>query len=306
MTRRFNTLLKIFYLFIDFMARRKIEKKALSIFLIYFTIYAKAGNENFPIGARSAAMGNASVSLSDVWSAQHNQAGLGFLHTASAGVYYENRFLLKELSIKGGALAMPVKGGTLGLCITNFGYSLYSENKFCLSFAKAFGDKFSVGIAMDYLTTKIAEGYGKKGVFVAEIGLQAKPIKGLTIGAHVYNPTRTQLADYNTERIPTIIRLGGDYTFSDKITLAVESEKDIAQRAVFKAGIEYRAVKEFYLRAGVSTNPTLSSFGFGVNLSNFKLDLSANYHQTLGISPQLSLTFTFNKIEIKETKKEIN
>ena len=276
------------------------------ILFIYLTISVYAGNEDFPIGARSAAMGNASVSLIDVWSAQHNQAGLGFLHDPSAGVYYENRFMLKELSVKGAVLAMPVKGGTFGLCISNFGYSLYSENKYSLSFAKAFGDKFSIGIAMDYLSTKIAEGYGKKGVFAAEIGLQAKPMKGLNIGAHVYNPTRTKLADYNNERIPTIIRLGGDYTFSDKVTLAVETEKDIAQKAIFKAGIEYRAVKEFYLRAGISTNPTLSSFGFGINLKNFKLDISANYHQTIGLSPQLGMTYTFNKTEKTETKKSAN
>lgn len=276
------------------------------IFTLFLAISAQAGNEDFPIGARSAAMGNASVSLSDVWSAQHNQAGLGFLHSASAGVYYENRFLLKELSIKGAVLALPVKGGTFGLCISNFGYSLYSENKYSLSFAKAFGDKFSMGIAMDYLTTKIAEGYGKKGGFAAEIGLQAKPMKGLNIGAHVYNPTRTQLTAYNNERIPTIIRLGGDYTFSDQVTIALESEKDIAQKAIFKAGIEYRAVKEFYLRAGIATNPTLSSFGFGINLKNFKLDISANYHQTLGFSPQIGMTYTFNKSGKTEIKKSTN
>ncbi len=276
------------------------------ILFICLSISAKAGNENFPVGARSSAMGNASVSLSDVWSAQHNQAGLGFLHSPSAGVYYENRFMLKELSVKGGVLAIPVKGGAFGLCISNFGYSLYSENKYSLSFAKAFGDKFSMGIAMDYLTTKISEGYGKKGVFAAEIGLQAKPIKGLNIGAHVYNPTRTKLLTYNNERIPTIIRLGADYTFSEKVTIALESEKDIAQKAIFKAGIEYRAVKEFYLRAGISTNPTLSSFGFGINLKNFKLDLSANYHQTLGFSPQLGLTYNFNKAEKTENKKTTN
>ena len=256
-----------------------------------------SGNENFPIGSRSAAMGNASVSLSEAWSAQHNQAGLGFVRDISTGVYYENRFLLKELSIKGAVLAVPVKGGTFGLCITNFGYSLYSENKYSLSFAKAFGDKLSAGIAMSCLTTKIAEGYGSKNVFAAELGLQTKPLKDLTIGVHIFNPTRSKLAEYNNERIPTIIRLGVNYNFSDKVLLAVETEKDIAQRSIFRAGIEYKAVKQLYLRSGISTGPTLSSFGFGLNLNNFKIDISANYHQTLGISPQLSLTYTFKKSE---------
>jgi len=273
--------------------------------ILFFTsiIIAKAGNEDFPIGARSSALGNASVSFSDMWSAHHNQAGLGFLRDAGAGVYYENRFLLKEISVRGGVVAFPVKAGTFGLCITNFGYAAYNESKYSLSFAKAFGTKFSIGIAMDYLNTKIAEGYGNKGVFAAEIGMIARPIKDLSIGAHVFNPTRAKIADYYDERLPTILRLGADYNFSDKVTLALETQKDIAQKAEFKAGIEYKAVKEFYLRVGIATNPTLSSFGFGLNLKNFKMDVSANYHQTLGISPQIGLSYTFAKAKSESSPK---
>lgn len=265
---------------------------------------SQAWNENNPIGSRSSGMGNASVSFGDVWSAHHNQAGLGFVRDISAGTYYENRFLLKEISVKGGVVALPIKAGTFGLTISNFGYSLYNENKYSLSFAKTFGDKLSFGIAMDYLTTKIAEGYGSRGVLAGEFGIQAKPLKGLTIGAHVFNPTRAKIADYNDERLPTIIRFGGDYNFSDKVTVAVETEKDIAQKAIFKAGIEYKPIKELYLRVGVGTNPTLTSFGFGINLKNFKIDVSGNYHQTLGISPQLGLTYIFKKAEPTTPKIE--
>lgn len=275
----------------------KMKKNYFTLIALCTAILVQAGNEDFPIGARSSGMGNASVSLSDAWSAHHNQAGLGFVRGISAGAYYENRFLLKELSIKGGVIVLPVKGGTFGLCITNFGYSLYNENKYSLSFAKAFGDKLSAGVAMDYLSTKIGEGYGSKGVLAAEFGIQAKPLKGLTIGAHVFNPTRTKVADFNDERVPTIIRLGADYNFSDKVTLAIETEKDIAQKAIFKAGLEYKPVKEFYLRAGISTHPTLSSFGFGINLKTLKIDISGNYHQTLGFSPQIGLTYTFKKTD---------
>ena len=134
-------------------------------------------------------------------------------------------------------------------------------------------------------------------MLAAEAGIIAKPIKNFTIGVHVYNPTRSKIASYNEEHLPTIIRLGGDYNFSNKVILAIETEKDIAQKAIFKAGIEYRVVKEFYLRAGIATNPTLSSFGFGVNLKNLKMDLSANYHQVLGISPQLGISYSIAKKE---------
>jgi hypothetical protein len=275
-------------------------KKIYSLFFASIILSsAQAGNEDYPIGARSAALGNATVSFSDLWSAHHNQAGLGFVRDISAGVSYENRFLLKEISVRGGAAALPIKQGTFGLCITNFGYSQYSENKYSLSFAKSFGEKFSAAIAMDYLSTKIAEGYGSRGALVAEAGILAKPIKGLSIGAHVFNPTRSRISAYDDERLPTIIRLGADYLFSDKVRLAAEVQKDIKYKAEFKAGLEYLPVKELYLRIGVSTNPTLSTFGFGLNLKNFKIDFAASYHQTLGISPQLGLSYTFAKSDKK-------
>src|SRR5437879_770897 len=105
------------------------KKIYTTLFLIGFVFLSEAGNEDYPVGGRSSAMGNASVSLADVWSAHHNQAGLGFEKNISAGVYYENRFLLKELGVKGAVIALPEKGGTFGLCVTNFGYSLYSEKK---------------------------------------------------------------------------------------------------------------------------------------------------------------------------------
>lgn len=263
--------------------------------LALFKVFA--GNEDYPIGARSAAMGNASVSFSDMWSAHHNQAGLGFVRNFSAGVSYENRFMVKEISVRGGVAAIPVKGGTFGLCITNFGFNLYSENKYSLSFAKAFGQKFSMGIALDYLTTRIAEGYGSKGVPAAELGVIAKPLKGLTIGAHVFNPTRAKINTYNNERLPSIIRLGANYELSEKVMVAIETQKDIQYKAEFKAGLEYKPVKEFYLRLGVSTNPVLSCFGFGINVKSIKIDFSGNYHQTLGFTPQLGLSYTFNKSE---------
>lgn len=260
--------------------------------------------DNNPIGARSAAMANASVSFTDLWSSHHNQAGLGFVKNYSAGAYYENRFMIKELGLRGGCAAIPVNGGTFGIAVSNFGYSQYNENKYSLSFGKAFGEKIAFGLALDYMTTNIAEGYGKKGVAAAEAGIIAKPLNGLTIGAHVFNPTRTKIASYNDERLPTIIRFGANYTFSEKVIVAIETEKDILMKAVFKAGIEYKPVKEFYLRAGISTNPTLSSFGFGINLKNFKLDISANYHQVLGVSSQVGLSYEFQKKKSPEIKSE--
>lgn len=257
---------------------------------------ARAGIDNFPLGARSAGLGGASVSLGDVWSASNNQAGLAFVKNFTAGAYYENRFFISQLSLKGGAVALPVKAGTFGLVISNFGYSLYNESKYGLSFAKSFGDVLSAGVQLDYLGTRIAEGYGSKNVVAGEFGIQAKPLKGLTVGAHIFNPSRTTWTSDPVfpERVPTIVRFGMDYRFSEKVFVALETEKDIDYKNNFKAGFEYKATKEFYLRAGVSSNPNLTCLGFGLNLKGFRLDVSSSYHPVLGISTAIGLMYELN------------
>ena len=64
------------------------------LLLVASQIFATNGND--VIGSRATALGGFSTTLSDLWSTNNNQAGLGFVNELSAGIYFENRFLLKE------------------------------------------------------------------------------------------------------------------------------------------------------------------------------------------------------------------
>ncbi len=256
--------------------------------------WSVSGNDNMPVGARSAAVANASLTYKDVWSLWQNQAGIASLKEITTGVYYENRFLLPELALKAFGVVVPVKNvGVFGLSYTGFGYSLYNENKVGLCYAKSYGEVFSFGMQLDYLNTFIGGGYGSRNVLAAEAGLQVKVIPELVLAAHLYNPTRAKMATTYDERIPSILKVGLAYTFSDKVICSLETEKDIYQEANFKAGVEYHAVKQFYLRCGISTNPVSDAFGFGLDLKTFKLDFSETIYQQLGGSPAISLTYIF-------------
>mgnify|MGYP001607221999 FL=1 len=270
---------------------------------------ALAGGDNYSIGARSAGMGNASVTLGDLWSINHNQAGLADIKKITAGIYYENRFSISEMGLKAVAAAFPIPGfanGVLGLSVSYFGYAAYNDSKFGLAYAKKLGDRYSVGIQLDYLQTTIGGDYGKKGAVAAETGFKAELIDNLFIGIHIFNPTRTKLFTYTiqeipeTERIPTIMRFGLSYRFSEKVIVSVETEKDIYYKPVFKAGIEYQPIDLLYLRAGISTDPVYNSFGFGINLNHFKIDFAASRHQVLGYTSQIGLSYEFNKKNVEK------
>ncbi len=271
--------------------------RRLRLFSLFLILSARmpAGNENQATGARSASMGNASVCQEDVWSTQNNQAALAFLRNPESGFSYQTPFFLKELKLAGFALALPSGTGTFGLNVSSFGYSLYQENKYGLSFAKAFGLHFSTGIQLDYLQTQIAEGYGSSNRVAGEIGAVAKILKGFSLGIHLFNPTRTSLSAQSEESIPTTLRMGLAYACSDKVLFCLEEEKDTFHKNIFKTGLEYQPCKELFLRAGLSTNPTTIAFGFGLCLHSFKMDFSSSWHPVLGYTPTIGLSYVFHK-----------
>lgn len=265
---------------------------------------------NFSLGARSAALGGANTTLSDVWSAQNNQAGLGFIKKTEFGAYYENRFLLKELSFTGAAVAIPLKQkGALGVTFTNFGYSVFRQSKVGLGYGMKFGENFSAGIELDYLMTQISDAagfYGRKGVPTGALGFQAKLTKQVIFAAHLYNPVKAKITNYNNEIIPATLKAGLQYNLSDKVLFVAGAEKSTYQKFRFNAGMEYLPAKDFYLRGGISTQPVQMSFGAGMNLQGLKIDLSSSWHSILGFSPQFGLSYALGqaKQEKSETEKK--
>ncbi|MBU0489490.1 MAG: hypothetical protein KKA07_01825 [Bacteroidetes bacterium] len=250
-----------------------------------------AQHSNYPLGAGPGGMSGLSVISSDVWAASNNQANMAGITSFSAGVYYENRFLLKELGYKAGAAVLPVSKGVFGLTFSQFGYSQYNESDAGIAYSMPFGDHFSAGIRMSYVHTKIGDIYGSKGAIVAEGGLSAKITPEVTFGMHLYNPGSAKLSSYQDERIPTIFKAGIAYTFSEQLIVGLELSKDINYDPVVSAGFEYLFNDFLYLRAGINARPALTGFGFGLKFEHFRIDFASTLHPLLGYSPQASIVY---------------
>ncbi|MDF2449572.1 MAG: hypothetical protein K0R26_2076 [Bacteroidota bacterium] len=263
--------------------------------LFLFPLSLLSSNGEGPIAPRSAALGHASLTLFDAWSVRNNQGSLGFVRKGEAAAFYENRFLVKELSQTGFATAVPVKKGTFGLCYSSMGYQLYRESQATLSYGMKLSENISAGIGFDYLSTKIADIYGRAHAFTGSVGLTAKLLPQIIISSHVYNPFRAKITNYNNERVPTIIKFGAQYIFSPKVFFVAEAEKTSAQKMNIKGGIEYKPSSLIFIRVGGSSFPAQAAFGVGVNYNGLKIDLSSSYHSILGVSPQIGLSYSFGK-----------
>lgn len=270
--------------------------KNFFVLLVFFIpLSSQAINDETASGARSAAMGNASVALTDCWAIQNNQAALAYIKHPVAASYYQNRFLIKELGFQQGIFIYPTKFGTLGINASYFGYELYNESRIGLAYARQLGKRISAGLQLDYMNFNLGEVYGNKSVLTFELGALAHISNKVDVGLHIFNPAHVNLTEQYDEKIPAIIRLGVAYRLAEDLLTVAEVEKNIEYSPNFKAGLEYQLMDKAWIRAGVASNPSLVSFGFGLDMGSFSLDLASSYHSVLGFSPRISLIYNFEK-----------
>lgn len=237
-------------------------------------------------------MGNAAVTFTDINSVFVNQAGLGYLEQAAVTVYGERRFLVADglNSFLLGAAYPHQSLGTFGLSVHYFGFDTYNEQKIGLAYGRKLFKRFSIGAQFNYLATRIDQ-YGTAHNVTFEVGVLAKVTKHFHLGAHVFSPVRLQLP--NGDYIPSLFKLGVAYLPSKQLRLTAELEKDLERPFNARFGVEYRPIEALYIRAGASTDPLLLSFGLGLRLKGLRLDVSTHYHQQLGFTPGLSVTYVF-------------
>ncbi len=246
------------------------------------------------IGGRAKALSGASVCNRDIWAQYHNQAGLAYLKAISVGIAFQNSFQVKELSTKSLAAVIPFKSLVFGVNYYYFGYPKLNENKFGLSFSKLLGKRIALGGQIDYFYTHIDGEYGSKGTVAGELGIITEPLPNLFIGAHVFNLWHSQLAPHENEYMPTIVKMGASYLLYDKAMLIFELEKDLDLDMQFKTAVEFEAIENFYIRAGVIGKPLDYSFGLGYKFKAVQCDIAFSKHHILGYSPAISLFYTFN------------
>jgi hypothetical protein len=267
-------------------------KKPFITLIFFVGILKLLAAENHPSGARALALSNAFVSVSDNWSTFHNQAGLAGLESFSAGVFYESRFMVDELSQVAGSLALPIKSGTFGFSFSQFGKGTYKEHKVGLAFAKSLTKKISAAIQLDYLSERFPENERAAGFVTFEAGIVYAATNELFLGAHIFNPIQEGIkTPEGVQKMPAVFRIGGHYQFPKMVLLIFETEKNFENPLLFKSGFEFSPVKNMALRFGVSGKPVSYTAGIGFQTGKIVTDIGFSYHGNLGLTPSISIQF---------------
>jgi hypothetical protein len=258
---------------------------------LHFTVYASG--DPFPMGARAWGMGNATLTVSDGWAVFNNISGLAGVQHRNILVAYDNRYGVSGFQTMAIGYIHPLRYGTLGVSLNRFGDNLYNEHKLGVAFSHQL-DRVSLGLKINYVQFAIDE-LGSRSRILFEFGGITTITSQLSFGAYIYNFNQAKLADYQDERIPTVMRAGLSYHPIAKLMLNAEVEKDVDFPATVKVGLEYEVVKHLYLRTGVTTKPFVNHLGLGFVKNKFQFDYAARTHPILGLSHHLSVGYRIEK-----------
>jgi hypothetical protein len=248
------------------------------------------------VGARFKGMGGACAGLEDPWSILNNQAGMSDIAGTAFGLSVHNHYLLEDLNHAVTVLVVPMNRiGIIGLKFSDMGFSVYRENNLGLAYARAFGNKISIGLCLNYNRASLGKEYGNQNYLGFDLGVIYKPLPHLSLAMHTSNPYSLQFSQRSNERLNSCIIIGLAYTIKKVILLSFDCEKVTSLKTRFKTGLEYSLKDRLFLRTGMQSSPFQYAFGMGYHLGRLKVDIASTYHHYLGFSPTLSIIYSFYK-----------
>lgn len=244
-----------------------------------------------PASAIYLGLGAYSTQHSDVFSFVNNQAALAQTKKTAAGVYNERRFLVAATTMYSAAIAVPSPLGNFGVDLTYAGFKNFNEYQAGLAYARSLGAAVDIGMQFNYYGYRVP-GYSNASAVNFELGAIIHLTKQLNAGIHVYNPVGGKFSTTG-EQLSAAYTLGLGYDASKQFFVSAEIVKQEDEPVNVNAGIEYRFMKQFFARGGISSATSAVYGGVGVSWKNLRLDVSGSYHLQLGWSPGVLLLYDF-------------
>lgn len=265
--------------------------RLLSIALCLFSPLLKAQVFMRPFdNAASLALGAATVAYPGLSVGVPNEASLGFgeklgAYLGSALPYGISDWQTAQFQ---GFTKLGTNDG-LGLDIVHSGIEVYQEQQFRLFYGRRLSERFQLG-GSAHLMRVSAQEYGSANSLTFGIGLLARALPNVWLGARLQNPFQQKIGNYEAL---SLLRIGAAWQASDLLAFLGEVEKSLERDPQVKMGIEYSPVDVLVVRAGVRTGGAARiAFGAGFRLKNgLALDFGSEWHPSLGITPSAMIVW---------------
>lgn len=251
--------------------------KAASKFLLVLAVLAAVApvsqaQYDSPIahGARSGAMGGC---------LSYDAAGRG------VAVDWRSGYLLSSLAERTVRLQLPAGArGTVVAAYSHRGDAAWHEQQALVAYGMQVAPWLHAAVAARWLHRGVGDAHYESSAWLApSVLLQAslhRTTLTLVTGTRPWDETR-----------PWRWHLQAAYRPSAQWVALAEWEGE--ERSRLRMGLEYVFDNSWYVRAGMATRPTVATFGLGFSHRRLRIDLAAEVHSALGITPLTSLALWF-------------
>ncbi|MFA7289066.1 MAG: hypothetical protein WC055_09305 [Melioribacteraceae bacterium] len=201
-------------------------------------------------------------------------------------------FGVKELSTFHAAINLPTKLGSFAVGYSDYGFDLYSEKKFLISYSKNIIDNFSIGTSLIYNSLSISN-YGNNGIISVNFGAFYNISKKIKVGGCIENITNSSYRHFNNQ-LDKSYWLGTTYIFSNELQLSAALNKYYNEKEAFRIGCEYYLLNYLPVRCGYISEPISFTFGMGINQGVLSVNYALLTHEVFELTHNLSITINFD------------
>ncbi len=271
--------------------------------LLFIGFHVLYGQVERLSGARSLGLNGCNTALSeDLWGLFSNPANIGGIKSPELSTYFERRYNMPELQYLALGGVYPFnKEHTIGACFSSFGWEFFKTNLMGLNYTYHLLKIIHLGIRLNYANTAIPN-YGNWYSWLVDIGGNATISKKVNVAFKVMNANQSEILE---DKLPVEIAIGLKYQPSKKVKVLTEWKKNHLFPVSFLMAVEYQPTNYLFFRtgSGISSNRLpapnnyflTSAFGVGLHWQNMILDLAAQWHDRLGLTPSISLGYKLKK-----------
>jgi len=267
-----------------------LQRCAVVWLFFLFTGSLHAGEPLFvPHGAGQAGMAFACTASSGHWNNFHNQALMAGSRDFSAGLSFESRFMMSEMSSKAISIVIPGSAAPLGIIATHFGNGQYSSIFAGAGSAVTVSEGLSVGLQADLIAETGIGDYSNVYHATFEAGLAARLSPALTLGLHLFNP----LTAVNS--LPSSIRAGVSWSPSPGLIIACDASKMTDEPLSLNGGVSWQVLRKLMFRTGYMSSPSSFAFGAGYTSGPVQTDIGFIVNSLTGVTSSVSFTWILKK-----------
>jgi len=278
------------------------KRKILIIFLLLYFAVTKDAYPIFELdghGPRVTGMGGASVAVTSCADALFaNPAGLSKQRGFQTSFMTRKPFGLdvsQQVLVCGTRIAL----GGLGFSYSSLGsQELLTERVISVGYGSdgprlGTGRIFSFGIVLKSMSVDFGDTYGKGCVLSIDAGVLVDVNSNLHAGAMVSNWNSPRFGTSEPFNLPGRITVGIGWNPITEFVSALDIASETGYPTEFHFGVEFMLTRLLLLRAGVQTQPTSFTVGFGVRTGRVFIDYGCQTHEYLNVTHQFSCGFRF-------------